>query len=601
MPNACGLRIGSRRFELFVLEGSSKNPKIVTSLAGEIPGSAEDLCALAAKALRDAIERHKIPIENVSVAMDAGVAAFRHLSLPITDDTTINTVIKFEVESQLPQFNIDEVIVDFYKQEVQGDSSSLIVTAVLKEDIQATIDICAKAGIEPLEIETEATALVNAAAGAGFCTVDTAQVLVHVGEVSTAVAIVDGGRVRDMRVIQVGALSHTENTATAVADDDAQEAGLGIPEDHAPRETDLEDDGSQEPEAPQSAAPAPTIERCDEVVTRLRRELSRTVSAARTANELEAVYFSGFELPGLVGEDILGIEALSFGGFEVEVQEGSLHSEYRSCAVAYGSALRQLGGGIMPASLRREELKFTGAFERLELPLAVMCLLLATLLGVWNIFLRHELSYINNDLSWMLKSTVNFMIGDPKAGKQGNLVYPPEILTNYIKGTASVEPGSNPEVYRSDSMRNRYEQLTHIRKLLNDEKKRLSKELGQDTEIAQPQSAFKGMTLVLDTLFDEGKDTFGRISLRKVDATYRTKGKEDRVVVNVAVVFYSDNDSTTEATKNYEAFYAKLRAQPWFIEDKRGASETVKGVETGIYLPSLSVTIDVSKAPQVRS
>ncbi len=34
MAKACGLRIGSRRFELFVLDGSPKKPKIVSSLAG---------------------------------------------------------------------------------------------------------------------------------------------------------------------------------------------------------------------------------------------------------------------------------------------------------------------------------------------------------------------------------------------------------------------------------------------------------------------------------------------------------------------------------------------------------------------------------------
>ena len=41
MAKSCGLRIGPRRFELFVLDGNPKKPKVVSSLAGEIPDPAD--------------------------------------------------------------------------------------------------------------------------------------------------------------------------------------------------------------------------------------------------------------------------------------------------------------------------------------------------------------------------------------------------------------------------------------------------------------------------------------------------------------------------------------------------------------------------------
>jgi Type IV pilus assembly protein PilM len=370
MAKACGLRIGPRRFELFVLDGSPKKPKIVSSLAGEIPPDVDDPIGAAAHALKSAIKTHKIATENVSVVIDARVAAFRRMNLPMTDIATIESVIKFEVESQLPQFNIDDVIVDFYQQEVVGDSSSLLVTAVPKDDISATLELCSKAGIEPLEIETEATAIVNAAAGSGFCGIDNAQVLVHVGEDSTAVAVVDGGRVREMRVIQVGALTYTSHGTVPPPAADGQEPD---PDAESEEGAELEEDIEAAPEASSySSFGSQNIERADEVIARLRRELARTVSAARTANELEAVYICGYELEGMVGSEILGVPVQSFEAYQVDASEGDVHREYVSSAVAYGSALRQLGGGIINASLRREELKFTGAFERIELPLAVM-------------------------------------------------------------------------------------------------------------------------------------------------------------------------------------------------------------------------------------
>ena len=50
--------------------------------------------------------------------------------------------------------------------------------------------------------------MVNAALAAGVCPVDTAQILVHIGELSTSVVIMDGGKLREMRAIHLGAMSH---------------------------------------------------------------------------------------------------------------------------------------------------------------------------------------------------------------------------------------------------------------------------------------------------------------------------------------------------------------------------------------------------------
>jgi len=198
MARACGLRIGPRRFELFVLDGSARKPKVVTCAAGAFPYDAEDPLGSAAAALKAAVKTHNVPRENVGVAIDARYAAFRRMNLPLVDQAKIEQVIKFEVEGDLPQFNIEDVVVDFHRLESTSDSSSLLVTAVPKEEVTRTIRLCAAAGFEPLEIELEPTAMVNAAVDAGICGLENAQVLVHVGEESTAVAIVDGAAVREM-------------------------------------------------------------------------------------------------------------------------------------------------------------------------------------------------------------------------------------------------------------------------------------------------------------------------------------------------------------------------------------------------------------------
>src|SRR5690554_3732111 len=113
MARACGIRIGPRRFELFVLDGSPKKPKVVASASGSYPAGEEGPAA-AARALKEAVRAHSVPRDNVGVAIDGHSAAFRKVQLPFSDPNKIEPVLKFEVESQLPQFAIDDVVVDFH-------------------------------------------------------------------------------------------------------------------------------------------------------------------------------------------------------------------------------------------------------------------------------------------------------------------------------------------------------------------------------------------------------------------------------------------------------------------------------------------------------
>lgn len=588
MAKACGLRIGPRRFELFVLDGSQKNPKVVTSLAGEIPPDADAPMEAAAHALKSAIREHKISMENVGVVIDASSGAFRSISLPLIDASKIESVLKYEVESELPQFNIDDVIVDFHIKDSTGESSSLLVTAVPKSDVQSAIDLCLEAGFEPLEIELETSALVNSAQAAGLCGLEEAHVLVHVGEESTAVAVIDGGKVREMRVIQAGALSYTPNGAPPPAADEALEGAEG---DEAEAVAASADDWA-------SDGPQP-IERVADIVQRLRRELARTVSAVRTVNDLQGVHVAGFQLPGLTGEDILGVPVEPLDAFPIDNIDPAVHTEYVSGAVAYGAAVRQMGGGIVKASLRREELKFSGALERLELPLAVLLLLATTFLGVWYMFLEKERASIDRDLRFVLDSSVNYMMGNPKLGKPGNLEYPDEKLEKYVASTTGEIGKSTPPEYRSDPQRNLYEQMTYIRSLLTTQQRDLKKQLGHDNDLLQPQSALKGTTLVVD-LMANNAEKYGRMSFRSVRSDYRTSPKAgDTVSVNIELCFFAE--TSTKATQNFEAFFADLKGQPWYVNHSSSRSDPITGAESGVYLPNLVVDVDVSKAEKVNS
>jgi Tfp pilus assembly PilM family ATPase len=560
MARSCGLRIGPRRFELVVIDGSAKKHKITAYMSGELPREGADPIASAAAILREAVKAHNVPTDNVGVAIDTGLAAFRTIKVPFADKNKIDEVIKFEVESQLPQWNIDDVVIDFHVLESTDDSSELLVTAVPKTDLRTVLSICEKAGVEPLEVELETTAMVNAAMTANICTVDNAQVLVHIGETSTSVVVMDGGKVREMRAIHIGALSH-EFPAS-------------------------ETEPVAEGEAPAPVVPAndplEVQRRLEQAIKRIRRELGRTVSAARTVHPIDSVYVCGLELPGLAGSRILDAEVRVLDVFDAD--GGQPAEGFGPLVVPYGVAVRQLGGGVLRPSLRREELHYSGAFERVELPLAVVALLVLTFLGVWFIFLLKERKMIDEGpLTFWRDSARTYVLGNPAKGAPGDLIYPPESVTAYVKN------------WDNDKERNKFDQLRYLTNLIQQDVKKLEKDLGQDAEIKQPQSAFVGMALVMDVLSKQWTDAV-RPSMRTVQATYMParQSKPDHVKVDLTMSFLA-NDSLT-ASQAFDDFTRDLKTQPWYVDFESKSNNPVEGGK-GIFLSNVTIEVDVSKAP----
>jgi hypothetical protein len=387
----------------------------------------------------------------------------------------------------------------------------------------------------------------------------------------------DGGKVRQMRAIHIGAMTHDMPAAAA--------------ETEAPAESEV-------PTAPLAVLDTPpdpddAQRRTEQAIKRIRRELGRTVSAVRTVHPIESIYVCGFELQGLQGSSIIDVPIKVLDVFD---RDGGAPTEGRVSAespespenvgqlvVAFGVALRQLGGGVLKPSLRREELRFTGAFERIELPLAVVCLLVVTLLGVWNIFLFKESTWVDANIGVWRDNARLALIGDLKNGRPGAVAYPEDEFTKYINNL------------NSDLERNKYEQMTRLKFMLTNEIKKLEKDLGQDAEITQPQSALTAMVLMLDVLDKQGTEN-GRPSLRRLEADYQVgrSGKTDNVRLSFDCVFLAQD--TAAATQYFENLVKAFQAQPWCVSVDSKVNDPIE-TGKGIYVPNIVLTIDVSKAP----
>ena len=104
----------------------------------------------------------------------------------------------------------------------------------------------------------------------------------------------DGGQVREMRVIHIGALSHEARRKQELA---AAEAEAAEAEENGEGEETPEKDLVllEHPEEPEFLD---VNRRIDQAIKRIRRELGRTISAARTVHPIESIYVCGMELRG---------------------------------------------------------------------------------------------------------------------------------------------------------------------------------------------------------------------------------------------------------------------------------------------------------------
>ncbi len=580
MARSCGLRIGPRRFEIVVLDGSAKKHKILTAFSGEFPRPVGELAGadpeeLAENALREALKANNVPRENAALAIDSGRAAFRMLKMPFSDRAKIEQVLKFEVESLLPQWNIEEVVVDFHVLESSDDASELLVTGVQKSEVRKAIGLCERAGIEPLETELETTAMVNAALAANVSSIDSAQLLVHVGEHSTSVVVIDGGKTREMRAIHIGALSHEivqppaaeseegekkeENKEAAVPATGATGTWLDAPPD-----------------------PDELQRRLEQTIKRIRRELGRTISATRTAHPVQAIYVCGLEVPGLVDSQILDLPVRRL---ELPVEGAPSGPEASNFVVAYGAALRQLGGGVLKPSLRREELRYTGAFERLELPLAVVCLLLVTLGFVWNIFLRKEREVVEAQLADWREQAIEKLMGDPKQGVPPELKYPPDKVKTLIKE------------FDTDEELTKYQQVKDVKTAIDAEVKKLEKDLGQDAEVVQPQSALMAMVLVLEVL-EHASSEDARPSIRRIRATYQNGRQAKPDKVRLAIDFSIFADGQLGSTQMLDRFLNEVNSKPWIASQAEPRHADALDNGKGSYIENQIIEVDVTKAPK---
>ncbi|MEO0650295.1 MAG: pilus assembly protein PilM [Planctomycetota bacterium] len=573
MAKTLGIHLAGRRFQLVALDGTFKKPKVRLCLSGVAPRDEEaSPNELLADELRSTAKEHRkqLASDNIGLSVDSSMATFRGLSLPFAEPAKIEEVLKFEVENQLPQWDIDSVVVDFHVVHGTPVESQLLVTAVPKDELGERIDAAARAGLEPYDAEIEATALFRAAEQQGVLGEESAQCLVHFGARTTTLVVAAEGRLTSMRALhlELGALDDAD-TVTA---------------------TDSDGDGKLEV-AREEVQEVVSDDRIRAVRERVQRELARTMGSSRAEVDFDAILVCGIEIDGLVGTSVQDVPIQRLDPLEglVELPE----KERSRLVIAFGTALGRLGGSAVKPHLRREELTYASKFERLELPLGVLGLLTLTLLSALYIVNGKVLQARELDVRRWMQASQNFMIGE-----EGNTSivgalrptkdeYASDPLYSYVAKIAKA----------GDDKRSYSQQLSKVEQLMDQKIRGLEEELGAARDLTLPQSAMTGLNLVLDVLRDlADEESVGRFSIRNARARYveGRRGKDDTVLVELDLTFFGANDAI--GSESYSTFFNALEDQVWLADELDRPTTSTLDNGQGIYLNGLKIAVDTSLA-----
>ena len=203
-----GLDIGSTTITGAVFSGNQKKFRMVDFFLEEIPpvhagdysdGDEYVPTMSAAEVLAGVLKERNLKDIDVVTSVDAKDCIMREISVPFTRDEQIRKTVFFEAENYFTGFDLENTVLDHIKTGEDDGSSSLIVSALNNDNIEAHLDFFKDVSIDPVSVDLDTCALFNAYKVSSVYDPDKTALVVDMGTTSTKIVLVEGGELRKMR------------------------------------------------------------------------------------------------------------------------------------------------------------------------------------------------------------------------------------------------------------------------------------------------------------------------------------------------------------------------------------------------------------------
>src|SRR5579862_7059325 len=218
MSRAVGLELTPAHVRLLSLERAGKVPKILQFHQAAIPAGESPWEERAAATLKQAFIDARVPRARVVAALDSGDAILREVSLPFKGDDQIRKTVRFEMESLIHNYTIEELIVSHYKTGETDKATLLLAAAVPKTVIEKRLKLYQDAGVDPVALDLDIAAVFNAMLRAGAIDSDEPLLLVHGTPKFTKLVLIEERRPRSIRTIRFSLREDAPAAASGVPD-----------------------------------------------------------------------------------------------------------------------------------------------------------------------------------------------------------------------------------------------------------------------------------------------------------------------------------------------------------------------------------------------
>lgn len=161
--------------------------------------------------LREVFDTLRVRRGRVAAALSGHAAIVKRLSLPAMTEAELAEAIPWEAEQYIP-FDLADVQLDY--QVLPADPSrgttDVLLVAAKKDRIDERADAIVRVGRQPVILDLEAFALVNAYQENHPERNDPLTVLVHAGRSGTIVCLLERGQLAFTRDIAIGGQTHTD-------------------------------------------------------------------------------------------------------------------------------------------------------------------------------------------------------------------------------------------------------------------------------------------------------------------------------------------------------------------------------------------------------
>jgi Tfp pilus assembly PilM family ATPase len=399
MARSVGLELTPAHVRILSLEMAGKVPKILQFHQAPVPAGEAPWEERATAALKQAFVDAKVSRGKVVAALDSGDAILREVSLPFKGDDQIRKTVRFEMESLIHNYTIEQLIVSHYKTGETDKATLLLAAAVPKATIEKRLKVFHEGGVDPVALDLDIAAVFNAVLQAGAIDTPEPLLLVHGTPKFTKLVLIEERRPRSIRTIR---FSLQESAAPAGGSPPAAAAPAAESEDEASESVPMVIVSEADPVFVELSTDDQTA-----LIGILSKEISRFLLANAASSSPARILLSGdFGDNGaaelLESATRIPVKAVNLATAVDPGYQGD--GPASRIAVPLGLALKGVGIDAMGMDFRQEEFQYTKKFEAVKTTLLVTVELIIVFLAA----IALHFYFKKKDLDANLKTVYNF-------------------------------------------------------------------------------------------------------------------------------------------------------------------------------------------------